>query len=63
MLKRIAALLTRKPVEPVLAPVQEVLPEFPLKRKPQVKKATTRKPAVKKVATKKTVVKKTIKKK
>lgn len=52
MLKRIAALLTRKPIEPVLASVESLLPEFPVKRKPQVKKATTRKPAAKKVAAK-----------
>ena len=69
MLKRIAALLTRKPVEPKLL-------DFPLKdtdffglerpvkkKKPTVAKATTRKPTIKKVAVKKPVAKKAVKKK
>lgn len=68
MLKRIAALLTRKSVKPTLskAPVKDLdffgLERPAKKKKPVLAKATTRKPAAKKVAAKKTA-KKTPKKK
>jgi len=49
------SLFRKTPVEPVSAPIA---PEFPVKRKPAIKKATTRKPAIKKPAVKKVVKKK-----
>lgn len=62
MLKKLCALLRRKPVE--VAPIVESkLPDFPVevpKKKELVKKATTRKPVAKKVTT---VAKKTTNKK
>ena len=64
MLKRIAALLTRKSVKPTLskAPVKDLdffgLERPSKKKKPVLAKATTRKPAAKKVAAKKTTKKK-----
>jgi len=64
MLKKIAALLQRKPF-PVpkeeTVEITSLSEEIKPKKKPALKKATTRKPAAKKVATK--VAKKTIKKK
>ena len=64
MLKKIAALLTKKPFP---APKEEIMEIVSLskplkKKKPVLAKATTRKPAAKKVAAKKTA-KKTPKKK
>ena len=68
MLKRIAALLTRKSVKPTFSktPVKDLdffgLERPAKKKKPVLAKATTRKPAAKKVAAKKPA-KKTTKKK
>ena len=56
MFKQIAALLRRKPVEPILA-------EFPVKKKITSKKAAILKPVAKKAIVKKTVAKKVVKKK
>jgi len=62
MFKQIAALLRKKPVEPASI-TGLTQPDFPVKKKIVVKKATTRKVTVKpKVAAKKVAVKKSVKK-
>ena len=61
MLKKLAALLQRKPFPVPQEELIEISSLTDKVKKPTLKKATTRKPAVKKVATK--VTKKTIKKK
>jgi len=60
MLKKIAALLTRKPFPVPREEVMEVVSLSEPLKKPALKKATTRKPAAKKATTvaKKTTVKK-----
>ena len=62
MLKKIAALLTKKPFPAPKEEIMEIVSLSKPLKKPILKKATTRKPAAKKVAAKKTA-KKTPKKK